>query len=59
MCGTEIARRSPGLGPGIELTVIIPIAGPIVEMYLGDSGEEGGAGGGLPKKRTLELSLER
>lgn len=54
-----MARRSPGLGPGIELTVIIPIAGLIVEMYLGDSGEEGGAGGGLPKKRTLELSLEQ
>lgn len=59
MCGIEITRRSPGPGPGRELTVIIPIAGPIVEMYLGDSGEGGGAGGGLPKKRTLELSLEQ
>jgi len=41
------------LGSSIELTVIIPVAGPMVEIYIGDTGDGGGAGAAYQRREHL------
>ena len=55
VCGIEITWWSLVLGPSIELTVVIPMAGPMVEIYIGGSGEGGGAGALLFPGCSLSL----
>lgn len=53
VCGIEITWWSLVLGPSIELTVMIPMAGPMVEIYIGGSGEGGGAGAAYQRREHL------
>lgn len=53
VCGIEITWWSLVLGPSIELTVVIPMAGPMVEIYIGGSGEGGGAGAAYQRREHL------
>ena len=53
MCGIEITWWSLVLGPSIELTVMNPMAGPMVEIYIGGSGEGGGAGAAYQRREHL------
>ena len=53
VCGIEITWWSLVLGPSIELTVMIPMAGPMVEIYIGGSGDGGGAGAAYQRREHL------
>ena len=55
VCGIEITWWSLVLGPSIELTVMIPMAGPMVEIYIGGSGEGGGAGAAYQRREQTDI----
>ena len=53
VCGIEIPWWSLVLGSSIELTVMLPVAGPMVEIYIGGSGDGGGAGPAYQRREHL------
>lgn len=53
VCGIEITWWSLVLGPSIELTVVIPVADPMVEIYSGGSGAGGGTEAAYQRREHL------